>query len=476
MTFPLVLLVSETFANLEASAETFKRQADALSNSLESPPSAADSYMGREKFISNTLIPRRKQILKDLEGIERWLCIGSAEPNAISQLSDFKRQAAPGPFKRLVSSVEAIVDQVEIHAQRVSAYLSELGYEDPEPLLNYAADGLKGGSDGYDGDMESSPKHLQDGVATPKASQYSRTSSAVSSAQFPQPTFTAAAHFTFDEPPSPTLEISTLAMEILTERMGSKAETPNSIPTPTIFNPLNYDDLASSDNSIFLMNQHLLQSDESARSSLTGHGRTDDCRQILSNAAQISTLNKLLMNCADSPDSDSDNHTYVPKKANKTSPEYSRRKSMLPMPSMLTSRQNHNNDAAVGGLASAFSSLTIKNGHLSLHDDPAGSKRNKTQRSSDSIFDPLIPSVSELEYDQLEAFVKAQISIKQLNTIISEVNEHITDKRLFAGTGRLSGADEITAEEIAQLLNVGTSLYQVGTMQETDRLRRHQQG
>ncbi|KAI8806045.1 hypothetical protein BJ742DRAFT_374724 [Cladochytrium replicatum] len=209
----------------------------------------------------------------------------------------------------------------------------------------------------------------------------------------------------------------------------------------------------SSDNSMFLMNQHLLQSDESARSSLTGRGSTDNPRDIVSTASQISTLSKLLMSYADSPDSD-DNHTYVPKKATKTSLDYNRRRSMLPMPSMPTSRQNDGSDGVVGGLASAFSSMDIKKDHMPPQDDPAGLKRNKKQRSSDSIFDPLIPSVSELEYDQLEAFVKAQINMKQLNTIIGEVNEHITDKRLFAGTGRLSGADEITAEEIAQLLNL----------------------
>ncbi|KAJ3221687.1 hypothetical protein HK099_003243 [Clydaea vesicula] len=69
------------------------------------------------------------------------------------------------------------------------------------------------------------------------------------------------------------------------------------------------------------------------------------------------------------------------------------------------------------------------------------------KRKSDSIFDPLMSAVSENEYFKLPEFITNQISLIQLNEVVQEFNDAITDKRFLND----ASINELSVQDLKKL-------------------------
>ncbi|KAJ3028775.1 hypothetical protein HDV00_010026 [Rhizophlyctis rosea] len=87
------------------------------------------------------------------------------------------------------------------------------------------------------------------------------------------------------------------------------------------------------------------------------------------------------------------------------------------------------------------------------------SRASSNRRPSDpnSMFKGLLASVEEDEYATLPEYLRTQFSLKLLNEMVSEINEHLTDKRFMADDD--SEEDQVTLDD--KMMGVVTALLQL---------------
>ncbi|KAJ3127206.1 Kinesin light chain 3 [Nowakowskiella sp. JEL0407] len=400
--------IIETFTALTNSTNKLRDDIKSLESEVKSfsKHSASNTFTNSpegSEYIRQKLLPECSEIAKDL----------SLLSHNLPKSSQFYKD------------VEEVTDEMEVQIRMICAYMAEYGFNDPYnvkiPTFNPKT---------IDDDFEFSKYDSSD---TPRASRYSKgsESSQASSTAIPhiQPT-------ELEDPPSPSLEISDFAQQLLG---GVGTGSPSTIGRPSGLDRLSYNgsDIAKS------LTAPSISTPASNRYSIASAGaksnftNTPPVPNFTTNAAYTppTSYYNPLSDAGHTPPVIHRNHSnevYTP-----TSPQFGQRSSFVTPISQKFPYEYQNMSASSGSIGSAGSG-------------------SKNLRTSDSLLGQLLPRLTAIEFASLPDYLKAQLSLNSVDQIIEEINDLVTDKRL--NSGMVNDTDVFSLDELISIVKTGVRL------------------